>query len=69
LDVKYNFPFDLNNLFNLTYSFDTLKTAIEFLAKQQADQQIIIDALANNNNNNGQSSTPKNVRERSASSK
>ena len=28
-----DFPFDLNNLFNLQYSFDTLKSAIEFLAK------------------------------------
>lgn len=28
-----NFPFDLNNLFSMQYSFDTLKAAIEFLAK------------------------------------
>ena len=28
------FPFDLNNLFSMQYSFDTLKAAIEFLAKQ-----------------------------------
>mgnify|MGYP000087682164 CR=1 FL=1 len=26
------FPFDLNNLFSMQYSFDTLKQAIEFLA-------------------------------------
>ena len=28
-----DFPFDLNNLFNMQYSFDQLKCAIEFLAK------------------------------------
>jgi hypothetical protein len=28
-----DFPFDLNNLFNLQYSFDTLKLAIEHLAQ------------------------------------
>jgi hypothetical protein len=27
-----NFPFDLNNLFHLNYSFDVLKQAIEHLA-------------------------------------
>jgi hypothetical protein len=32
VDFKMDFPFDLNNLFNLTYSFDVLKQAIEFLA-------------------------------------
>ena len=31
--LKFDFPFDLNNLFSLQYSFDTLKKAIEFLAK------------------------------------
>lgn len=30
---KTEFPFDLNNLFTLTYSFDVLKQTIEFLAK------------------------------------
>ena len=34
--MSFNFPFDLNNLFSLQYSFDTLKKAIEFLAKQQS---------------------------------
>ena len=33
--VNADFPFDLNNLFSLNYSFETLKQAIEFLAKQQ----------------------------------
>lgn len=28
-------PFDLNNLFHLQYSFDTLKEAIEYLGNQQ----------------------------------
>jgi len=32
-DFKLQFPFDLNDLFNLSYSFDTLKRAIEFLAQ------------------------------------
>jgi len=31
--VDIEFPFDLNNLFSMQYSFDTLKAAIEFLAK------------------------------------
>ena len=35
--LNFDFPFDLNNLFSLQYSFDTLKQAIEFLAKQQAE--------------------------------
>ena len=29
-----DFPFDLNNLFTMQYSFDQLKCAIEYLAKQ-----------------------------------
>jgi hypothetical protein len=32
--LKIDLPFDLNNLFNLSYSFDTLKVAIEWLARQ-----------------------------------
>ena len=28
-----DFPFDLNNLFNMQYSFDQLKMAIEYLAR------------------------------------
>ena len=30
---KLDFPFDLNNLFSLQYSFDQLKAAIEYLAR------------------------------------
>jgi len=33
-DLKMDFPFDLNNLFSLNYSFDVLKQAIEFLARE-----------------------------------
>ena len=32
-----DFPFDMNNLFNMSYSFDQLKMAIEYLARQQGD--------------------------------
>jgi hypothetical protein len=35
-------PFDLNNLFNMSYSFDVLKHAIEFLAKGQAAHSKIL---------------------------
>jgi len=31
--LKIEFPFDLNNLFNMSYSFDVLKQAIEYLAR------------------------------------
>lgn len=40
-----DFPFDLNNLFSMQYSFDQLKMAIEYLAKQQGDQQVLINEL------------------------
>ena len=30
--AKVDFPFDLNNLFSMQYSFDQLKMAIEYLA-------------------------------------
>jgi len=32
-DSKHKFPFDMDNLFNMKYSFDQLKMAIEYLAK------------------------------------
>ena len=32
--ANLDLPFDLNNLFNMSYSFDVLKEVIEFLAKQ-----------------------------------
>ena len=31
--ISMDFPFDLNNLFSMQYSFDVLKQAIEFLAR------------------------------------
>ena len=40
-----DFPFDLNNLFSMQYSFDQLKMAIEYLAKQQGDHQSLINEL------------------------
>ena len=33
-ELKVEFPYNLNNLFNMNYSFDTLKKSIEYLAKQ-----------------------------------
>lgn len=46
-DVKVDFPFDLNNLFNLSYSFEELKQAIEFLAKNQAAHAKMLSHLNN----------------------
>lgn len=43
--AKVILPFDLNNLFNLQYSFDQLKEVIEWLAKQQAEMKDKIAAL------------------------
>ena len=40
-----DFPFDLNNLFSMQYSFDQLKMAIEYLANQQGNQQVLINEL------------------------
>ncbi len=40
-----DFPFDLNNLFSMQYSFDQLKMAIEYLARQQGDHQNLINQL------------------------
>ena len=40
-----DFPFDLNNLFSLQYSFDQLKMAIEYLARQQGNHQTLINEL------------------------
>lgn len=42
---KLDFPFDLNNLFSLQYSFDTLKSAIEWLADKHHTLDERIDAL------------------------
>lgn len=45
--AKVDFPFDLNNLFSLQYSFDQLKAAIEYLANQQGQHQVLINELLN----------------------
>ena len=37
VSAKISMPFDLNKLCNYSFSFDVLKEAIEFLAKQQAE--------------------------------
>ena len=46
---KPDLPFDLDNLvefnFNFTHTFDQLKMAIEYLARQQGDMQILINEL------------------------
>ena len=42
--ANLDLPFDLNNLFNMSYSFDVLKEAIEFLAKQQAEMNARLTA-------------------------
>ena len=38
-----DFPFDLNNLFSL--QFDNLRAAIEYIARQQSEQQVLIQEL------------------------
>jgi hypothetical protein len=43
--VKMDFPFDLNNLFNMSYSFDILKQAIEFMAKQQVEMKRDLESM------------------------
>lgn len=45
LDVKIDLPFDLNQLFSLTYSFEVLKQSIEYLAKKQAQQEKLLKDL------------------------
>ena len=37
-NAGYKLPFELDNLFNIQVSFDTLKIAIEYLANQQMEQ-------------------------------
>ena len=40
-----SFPVDLNQLFTLSYSFDALKSALEYLASQAVKQDIAIQIL------------------------
>lgn len=41
--VRPTFPFDLNSLMNITYSFDTLKQAIDYLAKNSWEQGLSVE--------------------------
>jgi hypothetical protein len=50
-------PFNLDGLFSLTYSFDTLKKVIEYLASQQADLKEQVRQLAGGNISAGGDST------------
>lgn len=45
MDIKVDLPFDLNNLFNLSYSFEVLKQAIEYLARTQAYHSKLLNNL------------------------
>ena len=45
ISVKFDFPYDLNNLFNMSYSFEILKQAIEYIAKTQAHQADMLNQL------------------------
>jgi hypothetical protein len=46
VEVVGEFPFDLNNLFSLSYSFEVLKQSIEFLAKHQLAHAKQLKAIA-----------------------
>jgi len=41
--LKMQFPVDLNSLFSLSYSFDALKTALEYLNTRQTESNYKID--------------------------
>jgi hypothetical protein len=43
--VKMSFPVDLNQLFTLSYSFDALKSALEFLTGQLQNHKDIFDQV------------------------
>ena len=43
--TKLDLPFDLDKLCNFSHSFDQLKIAIEYLARQLGDQQMLINDL------------------------
>ncbi|CDW76993.1 UNKNOWN [Stylonychia lemnae] len=50
VELVMEFPYDLNNLFNLSYSFEILKQSIEFLAKNQLAQAKIINKIQGGQN-------------------
>ena len=39
------FPVDLNQLFTMNYSFDALKSALEYILAQLANQKDIFDQV------------------------
>jgi len=41
--LKMQFPVDLNHLFSLSYSFDALKTALEYLGTRLERQGVEAD--------------------------
>lgn len=43
--AKFDFPFDMDKLVDFSHTFDQLKLAIEYLARQQGDQQVLINEL------------------------
>lgn len=43
---KLEFPFNLDSLFTLTYSFDTLKNTIDYLAQNQYGHAQLIEQFA-----------------------
>jgi hypothetical protein len=43
--VKMSFPVDLNQLFTLSYSFDALKSALEFIAGQLMNHKDTFDQV------------------------
>ena len=40
--VKMSFPVDLNQLFTLSYSFDALKSALEYLSRESERQEFFL---------------------------
>ena len=43
--VKMSFPVDLNQLFTLSYSFDALKSALDYMYTNQEQHHDIIEKL------------------------
>jgi hypothetical protein len=43
--VKMSFPVDLNQLFTLSYSFDALKSALDYMHTNQEQHHEIIEKL------------------------
>ena len=43
--VKMSFPVDLNQLFTLSYSFDALKSALEYLCRETERQEFFLTDL------------------------